>query len=287
MPYKGSKNGIAREVIAQLPPAEHFYDLFCGGCALTHAAMLSEKYKYFHINDIDPMMPAAFLKAVNGGFNGETRWVDRETFNALKATDPYVAMCFSFGSDRATYAYGKNIEPWKKALHYARVLHDFSLLRKMGIGGDGSYKDCLNHDAEYTDKYSRWIGEKIECKVGDLESLQRLQRLQRLQSGNLEATNKSYDEVEVLPNSVIICDIPYKGTNGKYRCEFDHEAFYKWARTKENIYICEYNMPEEFQLVNIVSKPVLATNDGGSRKVEEKRYIPKGNKHQQTDLFGF
>ena len=28
LPYLGSKNKIAREIVAQLPPAEHFYDLF-------------------------------------------------------------------------------------------------------------------------------------------------------------------------------------------------------------------------------------------------------------------
>lgn len=30
MPYKGSKNAIAKLVIDMLPPADHFYDLFGG-----------------------------------------------------------------------------------------------------------------------------------------------------------------------------------------------------------------------------------------------------------------
>ena len=35
IPYKGSKNKIAENIIAQLPPAKHFYDLFGGGGAMT------------------------------------------------------------------------------------------------------------------------------------------------------------------------------------------------------------------------------------------------------------
>ena len=43
LPYMGSKNRIARDIVEQLPSAECFVDLFCGGCAVTHAAMLSGK----------------------------------------------------------------------------------------------------------------------------------------------------------------------------------------------------------------------------------------------------
>ena len=51
LPYMGSKNKIARDIVEQLPSAEYFVDLFCGGCAVTHAAILSGKYKKFIIND--------------------------------------------------------------------------------------------------------------------------------------------------------------------------------------------------------------------------------------------
>jgi site-specific DNA-adenine methylase len=35
LPYKGSKNGIAEWIIDNLPSAEWFVDLFCGGGAVT------------------------------------------------------------------------------------------------------------------------------------------------------------------------------------------------------------------------------------------------------------
>lgn len=52
LPYMGSKNKIANWVVDVLPKAEHLYDLFCGGCAVTHAAMMRGKYEHYHVNDI-------------------------------------------------------------------------------------------------------------------------------------------------------------------------------------------------------------------------------------------
>lgn len=40
-PYMGSKNGIAEDLIRQMPEGKRFVDLFAGGCAMTHAAILS------------------------------------------------------------------------------------------------------------------------------------------------------------------------------------------------------------------------------------------------------
>lgn len=41
LPYKGSKNKIAERIVDFLPKAKNFYDLFAGGCAITHCAELS------------------------------------------------------------------------------------------------------------------------------------------------------------------------------------------------------------------------------------------------------
>ena len=53
LPYKGSKNSIAEWIVDNLPSADVFVDLFFGGGAVTHRAMLTGKYKRFIINDID------------------------------------------------------------------------------------------------------------------------------------------------------------------------------------------------------------------------------------------
>lgn len=41
VPYQGSKNKIAELVVEHLPSGHTLVDLFAGGCAVTHAALLS------------------------------------------------------------------------------------------------------------------------------------------------------------------------------------------------------------------------------------------------------
>lgn len=135
LPYKGSKTKLAERIIDLMPRAEHLYDLFAGGCAIAHCALIKGKYGHVHINDINPMMPQAFVKALQGGFDDEDRWISREDFFRLKDTDPYAALCFSFGSDTRTYIYGKGKEEYKKALHYAIYFNSFDLSDKI-IGVD-------------------------------------------------------------------------------------------------------------------------------------------------------
>ena len=103
LPYMGSKNRIARDIVEQLPSAEYFVDLFCGGCAVTHAAILSGKYKKFIINDIAPDMPRLFVDAINGKYRDEKRWISREDFKRLKDSDAYVSICWSFGNNGQHY----------------------------------------------------------------------------------------------------------------------------------------------------------------------------------------
>ena len=147
--YKGSKSRIADKIVGLLPRAEHFYDLFAGGCAISHCALLKNKYQHIHINDINPMMPQAFIKALQGGFDNEDRWISREDFFRLKDTDPYVAICFSFGNDLKTYCYGKEVEPLKKALHYAIFFDSYELSDAL-IGVDlRPIRKCATRQEKY------------------------------------------------------------------------------------------------------------------------------------------
>ena len=45
MPYMGSKSSIATWVVSKLPAAEVLVEPFAGGGAVTHVALLSNKYK--------------------------------------------------------------------------------------------------------------------------------------------------------------------------------------------------------------------------------------------------
>lgn len=289
VPYQGSKNAIAEKIVSILPAAENFYDLFAGGCAITHRAIIDGRWNNYIVNDIDSV-PNLFFDAVSGKYENEKRWISRDDFNSLKDNDLYVSICWSFGNNRKNYLYSKEIEPWRKALHYARVLGDNSLLRDFGIKSDGNTKDIKKHHNEYKDKYIKWYiknvqdnkfcGEKINTDLSRLLHLERLQRLQRLQSLQrlqfLQISQKSYDEVEIKPNSVIYCDIPYENTKG-YSCgDFDFKKFYDWASNqKEFVFISSYNITDErFEEAEAWSKMIQfsQTNTKGC----EKLYVPKG-----------
>ena len=132
LPYKGSKNKLAERIVSLLPKRTHLIDLFCGGCAVSHAALLRNKYEHIHINDINWMCPPLFIDALNGKYQNETRWISREDFFRLKDTDPYVAVVWSFGNNMQNYLYSKEIEPLKKAIHYAIFFRDYSLGKDLG-----------------------------------------------------------------------------------------------------------------------------------------------------------
>ena len=116
LPYKGSKNSIAKWVISNLPASHTFVDLFAGGCAVTHAAILSGKFGRFIANDITEY-PQVFRDAIDGKYRNECRWISREDFLRLKDDDPYVRLCWSFGNDMKTYMYAPEVERFKKHMH--------------------------------------------------------------------------------------------------------------------------------------------------------------------------
>lgn len=152
LPYKGSKNKLAMRIVGLLPSRTHLYDVFCGGCAVTHAAMMGRKFKEFHINDINWMCPQFFKDVLEGKYDNDTRWISREDFFRLKDTDPYVAFVWSFGNNLRDYIYGKDVEPLKKAIHFAVFYADYSLAK--ALGHDLSFIDGI------TDLQQRYLSVK-------------------------------------------------------------------------------------------------------------------------------
>ena len=193
LPYKGGKSKLAERIVSIFPHAEHLYDLFSGGCAIAHCALLKNKFSHVHINDINPMMPQAFVKALQGGFDDEDRWISREDFFKLKDTDPYVAICFSFGNDLKTYCYGKDIEETKKALHYAIFFDSYELSDRLIGVNLRPIEKCATRQEKYAlakklikEAYSRNTPSTV------LESYQRLGRIQTLQLREAGANNVAF-----------------------------------------------------------------------------------------------
>ena len=268
----GSKSGISEWVISKLPPADVFVEPFAGGCAVTHAAILSGKYKRIIFNDITDSTQV-FLDAIRGRFKDEDRWISREDFKRLKDTDPYVRLCFSFGNDQRTYAYG-DIEPYKRAFHYAVVFQDLDPFKELGIPIPKSVVRSDNRKSRRLSvkRYLKWARGN---SIGSLESLERLERLQSLESlerlERLENYQGDYRDIPIptKESCVIYCDPPYRGTAG-YLNKFDFGEFDDWCRAhKDNLFISEYNMPKDFRMISAIGKRSLLASKGcGKIKTE-------------------
>lgn len=212
LPYRGSKSRIASDIVEHLPSGTALYDLFAGGCAVTHAAMIAGRWDRYVVNDIQGDMPELFVNAISGKYRDESRWISREDFLALKDTDAYVRCCWSFGNDTKTYMYGYEIEPYKRALHYAVVFDDFEPLgelcpdvcgvcrwvlsdiddrskRRVAIGraitswlkAHGTKEMIMNNPLYKSCHFKGGRKEDLQSLRG-LESLQSLERLESLQS---------------------------------------------------------------------------------------------------------
>ena len=171
IPYKGSKNTIAAHIVAEfLPPSACLVDLFAGGCAITHAALEAGWHKVIS-NDISDA-PELFAAAARGEYKNEKRWISREDFARLKNKDVYVRYCWSFGNNANGYMYSRELEPWKKALHYARVLGDRSLLRDiLQEDCDGSRAAIIAKHEEYKKKYVKWLIVHKKYSAQELDEL--------------------------------------------------------------------------------------------------------------------
>lgn len=230
LPYKGSKNRIAKKILDVLPAAPVLYDVFCGGCAITHAALLSGKYSRVVANDINGMIPHAFETALAGGFRNEDRWISRDDFQKLYKTDPYVAICFSFGNNLHEYCYARDLEPYKRALHYAIFWQDTGPWRELCPETADALKKAVESEQ---DRHKRRIGagraivtalkaglmngtidpavmdkpiykkirkKKLELRIQSAESVERLKSLETLENDERLQRLESLERFERLKN---------------------------------------------------------------------------------------
>ena len=230
IPYQGSKSSIAQWVVDNLPPAGVFVDLFAGGCAVTHAAMLSGKFSKYIVNDLVDA-PDVFIEAAHGGYADYDVVPTREEF---KATTDYVTkLLYSFGNNCRCYLWGPQVERVKVAasrMLIAPTLHE----RRM------RYRDfikCLE-DVNITAGLAQLEG---------LERLERLEGLEGLRMDRLERLRVDYRDVDLPDGATIYADPPYRGTDcrGYAGGSFDYHAFDAWlAECGRLVIVSEYTCPE-------------------------------------------
>ena len=274
IPYQGSKSKIIDQIAKFFPNADHFYDLFGGGFSVSHYMMVhrSKSYKQFHYNELRSGMCELIKDAISGKYNYDVfkpEWITRERFMREKESNAYIKIIWSFGNNGEGYLFGKDIEQQKRSMHMAVVFDEF----------DSFVKDTFKIDKwpnELTITGKRLYLKRLIASRVELERLQRLEQLERLQQlEQLELTNLDYRQVNIKPNSVIYCDIPYKGTVD-YGNTFNHDEFFNWAAELSNpLFISEYNVDDSrFHLLKeIKHRSTLSAN--ANNEVKECLY---GNK---------
>lgn len=308
VPYKGSKSQIVDRLVEAIPykGVDNFYDLFAGGCAVTHKMLLEGRYRHCYANDIDGRALRLFRDGMDGKYALETDWVSRKDFFELKDADPYISCCWSFGNNQRDYLYSKTIEPYKKACHYAIIYGDFSLLSDLYPGVSEVCKEALREVMGWHNRRIKFRSVIREClktnsagsfaslstsydtdRLESLERLQSLERLERLQSleslerlQSFQYSEVDYREVKIQPNSVIYADIPYFSTNayGKNSSitqPFNHSEFYDWCCNQEElVLISEYYMPADIftEVWNVKHKQSLCATKTSS--VVERLFVP-------------
>lgn len=287
LPYQGSKRRIATKIVDLFPEAPALVDVFAGGCAVTHAALLSGKFGKVIANDLSDA-PALFYYCLKYGVPEIPRWVSRDEFHALKDRDPLIRYCYSFKNDGRSYLYGREIEPLKHAAHLAVVDGDFSGLP---AGIKGAAQISLNGVSGVAQRYSAFIriardfgtNAVDSVHLAHVEHFSRIQHLScvnriagirqdALHSAALIVYQKDYRDLYIPDDAVVYCDPPYAST-ADYGGTFDRRAFYAWCRAVRKlhpVFVSEYWMPSDFRCIaEFIVRSLAGAKTNAQTRVEK------------------
>ena len=210
--YQGSKNKICRWLMDILPRGKRFVDLFGGGFAVSHAALLSGKYKSVYYNELNANVVEIVRRYILNREPVPKEWISRYDFLKLKDENPLIKLFWSFNQNGNSYLYSQEVEPWKKALHYARVYGDRSFLLQFGIDSDGSRTDIRAHKEEYKRKYIKWYIKTFFKK--DIEDIElRLNLKEKIKENSEKLRNYLIEGLKKSGKKASEVD-RYLGTNG-------------------------------------------------------------------------
>lgn len=319
VPYRGSKNTICTRLLEHIPSAPHLFDVFAGGCAMTHAALLCRRFPHVHANDIPGRSLRLFQMAKDGELYGVgQRWVSREEYNKLCGVDPFVTHAWSFSSKPSSYLYGADTVEFEEAKWRAVVKGDFTPLKRLLPEMCADVIPAMaNAGEELLPRYRTWnkavcawlhgMGRNPKDKRGGLPLRERVwygasaittisnalrvlsigESLKGVQS-ELTTSTVDYREVDIPPDAVIYADPPYAGTSfcTPQTKNFDSEAFYDWAESRQQLtLISEYAMPEErFVSVYGVNKANFGNGGRNVKAATEKLFVPRGQLDMYRDM---
>ena len=255
LPYKGSKNKIAKRLIEFIPRTENFVDMMCGGASVSQCIKEHRPDTNVHLNDVDEQL-IEFLRLIDGnGWHGIEHFIPREEFARLKDSRFDVSVCFSFGNDRRTYLYS-----WNKEFLMWR-LED----RLIKEGLPESYERFLKEKNKYLD-----VDVKYMRAVQRISSIFRFQERMHGKFASISFGtyfDYRFSDGMTPKNTVVYCDIPYSDTESRqYSEKFHHERFYWWVRNSR--YVCvtsEFSMPSDFVRVGEIGRREVCKPTNGKR----------------------
>ena len=295
LPYVGSKKKISKKIvqliIQNFGKDKTVYDIFGGGGAITAECIINGLDVRY--NDLDKTvvdMLETVLKTDREFL--KTLIVSRDEFFEIRSKEDKTSednlklLINSFGNDRKTYLYNKEISDVKYNL--ARDIisnHDIFY----GYKKTETYKRAVTKYNGRMDilKYLHQLGQLRSLeRLQQLEQLQKLQQLERLQCVQGDVihpfTSFDYKQFSNVTNAIIYLDPPYEST-GKYYHEnkMDYKEFYDWVvRMSHNniVLISSYTISDErFEVVYNFEKAKSTKQGGTSDGKNEKLFMVKDN----------
>ena len=281
MPYQGSKSRIADWVVGNLPSAPVLVDIMCGGGAVSHAALLSGKYERVVMNDVNGMADV-FVRASHGEYADYSFVPDHEQFFALRDSDPVVSLLYSFGNNRRTYLWSRELEPVKVAASRMLCAPSLSERRRYWRAFCRVLREYVEGDAGMPE-----LLELLE-RLEQLEGLQRLERLQGLQGPErLEGSCADYRDVEIPSDAIVYVDPPYAGTDCRPYDGFDFDAFHAWLDSVPNLtVVSEYTCPPH--CVQVAEREHCTTMSANSNTLScvERLFVPERQLDEYQERMG-
>lgn len=280
VPYQGSKNIIAKWVCEHIPECDCLVDVFAGGCAVTDAFLSTRAGARVVANDLNPIGVQLYNEALLGEYAAKPTWVSREEFHRLKSISPYVALCWSFSSNRKTYMYSQEREILCHAAHRAVVDSDFSELSSINPDLAEQFERA---SADIPDiKHKHWVfAAMAQGKIDHIDHLDRWERLRTKldieKVSRLTIFTCDYRELTLPDKAVIYCDPPYLNTEN-YGVQFDTQSFLDWAvevGKSHRILISEYAIDDP-RFISVAERYRRSTFGAGRIPRTERLFTVKG-----------
>jgi site-specific DNA-adenine methylase len=276
LPYKGSKNTIANDIVKALPRGKKLLDACCGGGAILMAAAMSGRWEKVVGNDLNAAT-IALLDAVlihkgqieyehppvctRDDFFHSLQRIENGDFTIQDCVNKY---CASFGNNGQSYLWNPEIEKIKVNVEQMLVATRLPERRR-------AFRKFIS----YLEEQAEFDLAKLE-NIQQLQNLERLQRLERLeQLERLERLERlDIFDIDYSEFDVVYFDIPYKGT-AEYDFDFDYDRFYRLFETLgKPAFLSEYN--SSYTCVMAFNKRALlckASRKNGKKEKLEKLYF--------------